>query len=213
VAANPGEEDRLVELASQMSLVELREECARVRAVADPDPEATNRRIHAARQLRQWVDGEGFWTLHAKGTPQAGAVFNTAIQPIIDQLFRGANRAGRREPVEAYAFDALIHLAEHATGTCTCTCTASEARADREDSAGDEPAEPTATGSTEHGHSGDDADSSTSPTRSAATNSTDEAGRGGLISAASEAPAGEPGIFAAGRGPRRVSVRCRPRGR
>jgi Domain of unknown function (DUF222) len=121
VAANPAEEDRLIALAARVSLVELREECARVRAAADPDPEATHRRIHAARQLRQWVDGEGFWNLHAKGTPAAGAIFGTALRPIIDQLFKDAYRAGRREPVEAYAFDALIHLAQHATGACTCT--------------------------------------------------------------------------------------------
>jgi hypothetical protein len=121
VAVNPAEEDRLVELAAQVSLLELREECARVRAAADPDPEATHRRLHAARALRQWVDGEGFWNLHAKGTPAAGAVFTTALQPIIDQVFKDAYRAGRREPHEAYAFDALIHLAQHATGTCSCT--------------------------------------------------------------------------------------------
>jgi Domain of unknown function (DUF222) len=120
-AANPAEEQRLVDLAPQMSLVELREECARVRAAADPDPEATHRRIHAARALRHWVDGEGFWNLHAKGTPAAGAVFTTALQPIIDQVFKDAHRAGRRESHEAYAFDALIHLAQHATGACTCT--------------------------------------------------------------------------------------------
>ena len=122
-AANPAEEARLVELASRVSLGELREECARVRAAADPDPEATNRRLHAQRQLREWTDGEGFWNLHAKGTPQAGAAFNTALQPIIDRLFRDAYRQGRREPVQAYAFDALMHLAEHATGHCDCHLT------------------------------------------------------------------------------------------
>jgi hypothetical protein len=124
--ANPAEEARLVELASRVSIGELREECARVKAAADPDPEATNRRLHAARQLRRWIDGEGLWNLHAKGTPQAGAAFNTAIQPIIDQVYRDAYRAGRREPVQAYAFDALMHLAEHVAGLCDCNLTAGE---------------------------------------------------------------------------------------
>ncbi|HEX2418090.1 MAG TPA: DUF222 domain-containing protein, partial [Micromonosporaceae bacterium] len=40
-AANPAEEARLVELAARVSVAELREECARIRAAADPDPEAT----------------------------------------------------------------------------------------------------------------------------------------------------------------------------
>ena len=41
-AADPSAERRLVELAPRVSLAELREECARVKAAADPDPEATN---------------------------------------------------------------------------------------------------------------------------------------------------------------------------
>ena len=48
-----------MELAPRVSLAELREECARVKAAADPDPEATNRRIHAQRRLRHYRDGEG----------------------------------------------------------------------------------------------------------------------------------------------------------
>ncbi|HET6919327.1 MAG TPA: hypothetical protein VFI46_07665, partial [Jiangellaceae bacterium] len=71
-----------------------------------------NRRLHAQRRLRRWTDAEGGWNLSARGTPQAGAAFNTAIDPIIDALFQDARRAGRREPVEAHGFDALIHLAE-----------------------------------------------------------------------------------------------------
>ena len=119
-AANPSAERRLTELAGQVSLAELREECARVRAAADPDPEATNRRLHAGRRLRRWTDCEGFWNLHAKGSPQAGALFNTVLDPIIDRIFKTASRAGRREHPDAYAFDALIHLAEHAAGHCDC---------------------------------------------------------------------------------------------
>ncbi|HZY27530.1 MAG TPA: DUF222 domain-containing protein [Jiangellaceae bacterium] len=114
VAANPAEEHRLVELASQVSVPELREECARVRAAADPDPAATNRRLHAQRRLRRWTDSEGFWNLHAKGTPQAGAAFNAVLDAVTDQVFNAARRAGRSEPVEAYGFDALMALADQA---------------------------------------------------------------------------------------------------
>ncbi|MGH8774753.1 MAG: DUF222 domain-containing protein [Jiangellaceae bacterium] len=113
-AVDPGAEQRLLALASRASLPELREECARVRAAADPDPDATNRRLHAARRLRRFTDPEGAWTLIAKGTPQAGAALNTALDPIIDEIFRAARRAGRQEPYEAYAFDALLALADRA---------------------------------------------------------------------------------------------------
>jgi hypothetical protein len=113
-AADPAAEARLVELASRVSVPELREECARVKAAADPDPEATNRRLHQRRRLRRWVDSEGFWTLQAKGTPQAGAAFGAALDALTDQIFQQARRDGRHEPVEAYAFDALISLADRA---------------------------------------------------------------------------------------------------
>jgi hypothetical protein len=116
VAANSAEEHRLVELARRVSVPELREECARVRAGADPDPEATNRRLHRARRLRRYVDGEGFWNLHAKGTPQAGAAFNAVLDAVTDTVFTTARRAGRTEPVEAYAFDALMALADPPVG-------------------------------------------------------------------------------------------------
>ena len=114
--ADHSAEQRLLDMASTASLSELREECARVRATADPDPEATNRRLHAGRRLRRFRDADGAWTLTGKGTPQAGAAFNTVLDPIIDEIFRAARAAGRQEPHEAYAFDALMILADRACG-------------------------------------------------------------------------------------------------
>ena len=130
--ADPSAERRLVELAPRVSLAELREECARVKAAADPDPDATNARIHAQRRLRHYRDGEGGWNLSARGTAHAGAAFVTVLNAITDATFTAARRAGRHESVEAYAFDALMAMAEHAAG-------------------GDQPAPP-ATESDQHGH-------------------------------------------------------------
>jgi Domain of unknown function (DUF222) len=113
--ADPSAESRLVELAGRASLVELREECARVRAAADPDPDATNRRIHAQRRCRQYTDAEGGWNLSARGTAQDGAAFTTVLNAITDQVFTAARRDSRHEPVEAYAFDALMAMAQHAS--------------------------------------------------------------------------------------------------
>jgi Domain of unknown function (DUF222) len=113
--ADPSAERRLLELAGRASLVELREECARVRAAADPDPDATNRRIHAQRRCRQYTDAEGGWNLSARGTVQDGAAFTTVLNAITDQVFTAARRDGRHEPVEAYAFDALMAMATHAS--------------------------------------------------------------------------------------------------
>jgi hypothetical protein len=131
-AADPSAELRLLELAARVSLAELREECARVTAAADPDPDAANARIHAQRRLRHYRDGEGGWNLSARGTAQTGAAFATVLNAITDQVFTAARREGRHEPVEAYAFDALMAMAEHAAGA-------------------DQPAPP-ATESDHHGH-------------------------------------------------------------
>jgi hypothetical protein len=113
-AANPEEEQRLLDLAQQSSLPELRDECLRVKANADPDAEATHRRIHQKRCLRRYTDAEGAWNLHARGTAESGAVFNTVLDPIINQIFGTARREGRHESPEAYAFDALITMANRA---------------------------------------------------------------------------------------------------
>jgi hypothetical protein len=113
-AADPAQADRLVDAAQRMSLPELREECARVRAAADPDPAATNRRVHEQRRLRRWTDSDGFWNLHAKGTPQAGAAFAAVLEAFTDQVFTNARRAGQQEPYEAYAFDALMAIGDSA---------------------------------------------------------------------------------------------------
>src|SRR5439155_22775979 len=58
-AANPAAEARLVGEARRASLTELRAACATAKAAADPDPEATHRRLHAERRLRQFADHGG----------------------------------------------------------------------------------------------------------------------------------------------------------
>jgi hypothetical protein len=116
---NRDAEDHLLETAKTSSLGELREACARKKAAADPDPDATYRRIHENRFCRQRRDPEGAWTLTARGTPDAGAAFNAALGPIIDEIFHNAWAQGRREAREQYAFDALIELARRARNAHT----------------------------------------------------------------------------------------------
>jgi hypothetical protein len=110
-AANPAAEGRLVRGVERWSHTELRDECARVKAAADPDPDQTYRRIHADRRLRTFTDAEGAWNLHARGTIDAGARLQAALEPIIEEHFRAGRTSGTHEPREAYAFDALVELA------------------------------------------------------------------------------------------------------
>jgi len=105
-SASPG----LLETARRSSLGELREECARTKAAADPDPETRRRTIHAERFLRSWSDAEGAWNLRMRDNPEVGAEVMAAIGAVRDRLFRAARTEHRRESSEAYAADALVEL-------------------------------------------------------------------------------------------------------
>jgi len=107
VAADPRAEAGLLERARSSSLAELRDDCARVKAACE-DPEARRRRIHARRSLRSFTDGDGAWNLRMRHNPEVGAEVMSALDPIRDRLFGQARAAGRREPPDAYAADALV---------------------------------------------------------------------------------------------------------
>jgi hypothetical protein len=115
--ADPSAEVRLVELAQRASLRQLREECTRVRAAADPDAEARYARIRRQRALRTFCDSEGTWNLQARGPVDDGARIMAALGPLIDQVFQRARVDGLREAHEAYAFDALVALADQPATT------------------------------------------------------------------------------------------------
>ena len=121
VTADPAAEVRLVDEAATGSLSELRDHCARVRAAADPDPVATEQRLHARRALHRYRDGEGAEHLHMVGTKLDLAKVDQALAPIIDQLFDERRHHGPREPYDAYAFDALVRLAEHGGAAASIT--------------------------------------------------------------------------------------------
>ncbi len=108
--ADPAAEATLVAKAADLSLAELRAECARVKAAAlGADLELRRRRIHERRSLRDWTDAEGTWHLHVRHNPEVGAAVMAALAPIRDRLFHQARVEGRREPLEAYGADALVH--------------------------------------------------------------------------------------------------------
>jgi hypothetical protein len=110
--ADPSAEARLLRKAQSTNLSELREECLRTKAAADPDRDATHRRIDAERYARFHTDLEGGRNLVARGTGDRLSRIEKALEPIIDDLFKKAWAEGRREPREAYAFHALVMLAE-----------------------------------------------------------------------------------------------------
>lgn len=116
---NPAAERSLLASATRHSFKELKDDALRAKAAGDPDPAATERRIHQQRRLVEFIDAEGGWNLHARGTVADGAKIHAALAPIIEERFR-ANRANRaagvRERAEANAFDALVAVVERSGG-------------------------------------------------------------------------------------------------
>lgn len=111
-SADPDAESSLLDAASKESLGELRQRCARTRAAADRDPDATRRRIHRQRSLRRWAGADGAHHLHATGPAELLARVDAAIRPLADDAFQRARTSDDRESPEAYAFDALVALAD-----------------------------------------------------------------------------------------------------
>ena len=109
-------EARLLEQAQTSSYGELRDECARTKANAN-DLEARRRRIHSERYLRSWHDTDGAGMLQLRDNPEVVAGIMVTLEPIRDELFDAARKQGRREPLEAYAADALAELARRADRT------------------------------------------------------------------------------------------------
>ncbi|MGQ0832961.1 MAG: hypothetical protein ACT4OV_14940 [Microthrixaceae bacterium] len=109
-AVDPAAAGRLLQSAKGMGLRELQDECRAMRTHADPDPEATRARIHAARSYRTWADADGTGHLHLSGPSDAIARIDNAVRHRCDRIFRDARRDGRREPTDAYAFDAAVEL-------------------------------------------------------------------------------------------------------
>ena len=109
-AVDPTAAGRLLESAKGKGLRELQDECRATRTNADPDPEATRARIHAKRSYRTWTDADGTGHLHLSGPSDVIARLDNAVRHRCDRIFRDARRDGRREPTDAYAFDAAAEL-------------------------------------------------------------------------------------------------------
>jgi hypothetical protein len=91
-AADPSAEERLIGAAGRESLGELREDCDRTKAAADPDPDETHKRIRCARTLRFWSQA-GVVKMFAQTTPEQMAAIKTAVEQRAEELFHGARRA------------------------------------------------------------------------------------------------------------------------
>ncbi|MGI9603968.1 MAG: HNH endonuclease signature motif containing protein [Acidimicrobiales bacterium] len=111
--ADPGRQKQLLGAARREDLKGLRQECERVIAAADEDQSATYARVKRDRSVKTWRQNDGVHCLLAKGTADDIGALSRRIDKQANAVMDRARKAGRREPYEAYRFDALLELTHH----------------------------------------------------------------------------------------------------
>src|SRR3954469_3033219 len=115
-SADPSAEGRLLDHAQRRSLGELKDECARVKAAADPDPDATRRRVHAERGARTFGTGVGSSRLVWDDTTERIAEAWAVVTGYANTEFDLARLEERHESEAAYAADGMLARPRAATG-------------------------------------------------------------------------------------------------
>jgi len=107
--ADPAAEESLLVTAQREGLGELRERCQRVRRAAEgQDARERHERICRERSARKWADADGAGRIDLRGPAEDIARIWAGIQPARQTTFTQAREAGRREPYDAYSFDAFV---------------------------------------------------------------------------------------------------------
>jgi hypothetical protein len=114
-AADPDAGAELVERATSegVTVKEIETDSARIVHAASGETEASRaERIRRNRSLRVGSNGDGSSWFHGIGPTTDIARLEAALKPILDDIFQDARQQGRREPVDAYTFDALMTLTD-----------------------------------------------------------------------------------------------------
>jgi hypothetical protein len=114
-AADPSAEDELLNAASKESMRELKGRAERIKAAAT-DASERHEAIRRNRSAREWVGDDGAWHFHLRGTKDQGARFMARLRPFVDREFKQARKDGRRESLDAYAFDGTMAMADASAG-------------------------------------------------------------------------------------------------
>jgi hypothetical protein len=128
----PGVEAELLATASGLSARELDDKAKRLARAGsvESDTERASR-LRSQRVLRTWIDGDGLGCGLWKLPPAGHARVMAALGEIQSSIFQTARIEGRRESAEAYAADALVSMAEKATGAAGSTGSPNGCGADR----------------------------------------------------------------------------------
>ena len=115
-SADPDTERELLRSAERDGMKTLKDRCARVRAAARTDEMANYERIRKARAIRHFEDPDGTGRIDVRGPVDATARIMAHLVPFEKELFAAARTTGDYERSEAYAFDALVAMADASTG-------------------------------------------------------------------------------------------------
>jgi len=115
--AEPEKAEEHRQAAKRESLNEMRRRKERARARADKDDAERERRVHRSRTASRGSSLDGAYEARLRTTKEAGARFSAAWDEHLKALQAERKAAGLDpEPYGALAADALIRMAEHATG-------------------------------------------------------------------------------------------------
>lgn len=116
VAADPEKATELIDKAKRVSLAELNDEVAKIKA-ARSDQEQRRRARHAKRSLRRWTDRDGAFQAHLYGHPEDGASLWRMLDPIRRRLNVLRRQSGNpNESLDALDYDAIMTMASVAAG-------------------------------------------------------------------------------------------------
>ncbi len=115
VELNPKKEAELVQIAKSGSLANLRDACARSKREAIGE-RAMREKIHSKRYFRCFTDTDGMRHLKAGGNVEDMAYIEAAVELRRKYIFDEAYREGRREPFDAYGFDAFLEVFTEGSG-------------------------------------------------------------------------------------------------
>jgi hypothetical protein len=138
-AADPDAGAELVERAASegVTVREIEQDSARIVHAASGETEASRaERIRRNRSFRVGCNGDGSSWLRGIGPTTDIARLEAALKPILDDIFQDARQEGRREPVDAYTFDALLTLTDHGASSGRDADTPGDGEPDRSGSKG-----------------------------------------------------------------------------
>jgi hypothetical protein len=109
--ANPQAERTLLDKATRSTLNELREEAQRAKAAADRSAEETHQRLHQARRVSRFTDGEGARHLNICGPVDSVSAIEAELDRRLSALIRQRPAGKPLESRDAMAFDAAVEMA------------------------------------------------------------------------------------------------------